>query len=409
MLLFGPAQSVALLAQHRDAMLQEAQVPYGYIMTDEQLWLAYIERPSPKEECAMYVSNAISMRYSPRRPTVPMALLWLASQHTVDPQKQPKSGGPPPPGPIAWLKALSLSVVARLGQSEQPAWRHVPPPELNPRVSLGAAPQSCASLEFDPYSKPIGRGATGTVWRGLVGGQCAAVKVSHPGCADSVEEMQMEALFYTENVEMQGQCIPRLLGQGWIHLNTDEAPSYWLATSLEGPALSSLQPLTESEMLAAKQALHQLHVNGAEHNDVRWDNIVLQGICLLLTTTCFVIVVKLYLEVLHVPCINCLFVCLHCMAMYQQVRLPTCFIDVAGDSACTAAEARCLLIDHGRATWGYQVSTPSWEEDSLEALILQQRMLRTSRPPLTRPQASYRRAHVVHQLTIAAYNCRFPC
>ncbi|KAL3162034.1 hypothetical protein ABBQ38_009105 [Trebouxia sp. C0009 RCD-2024] len=325
-------------------------------MTDEQLWLAYIQRPSPKEECAMYISNAISMKYLPGRPTVPMALLWLASQHKVDPQKQPKSEGPQPPGPIAWVKTLSLSVVQQLWQPKQPAWQHVPPPDLKPGVTHDAAAQSCPALEFEPYSKPIGRGVTGTVWRGLVGGQCAAVKVSHPGCTDSVQEMQSEALFYAENVEMQGQCIPRLLGQGWIHLNTDEALSYWLATSLEGPALSSLQPLTEPQMLAAKQALHQMHANGAEHNDVRWDNIVLQS-----------------------------------------------------NAAYAAAEARCLLIDHGRATWGYKVSTPSWEDNYLEALILQQRTLRTCRPPSTRPQASYRRAHALPQLTSAIYNCRFPC
>ena len=261
-------------------MLQTAQVPYGYIMTDEQLWLAYIERPSQKEECAMYIGNAITMKYMPEHPTAPMALLWLATQHMVDPKNQPKSGGPPPPGSIAWLKALSWSVVQRLWQPEQPAWRHVPAPELESEVTPDVATQSWPALKFDPYSKPMGQGVTGTVWRGLVGVQCAAVKVSHPGCPDAEEEMQTEALFYNENVQMQGLCIPRLLGQGWIHLSTDEAPSYWLATSLEGPALSSLQPLTEPQMLAAKQALHQLHVNGAEHNDGRWDNFVLQGMYL---------------------------------------------------------------------------------------------------------------------------------
>ena len=52
--------------------------------------------------------------------------------------------------------------------------------------------------------------------------------------------------------------------------------------ALEGPALSSLQPLTDS-MQAAKEALVDLHASGAEHNDVRWENFVLQGTgCLLL-------------------------------------------------------------------------------------------------------------------------------
>ena len=60
-------------------MLQESQVPYGYMMTDEQLWLAYVDLQAG----CMYLSDAISMRFQPGRPTVPMALLWLASQHTV--------------------------------------------------------------------------------------------------------------------------------------------------------------------------------------------------------------------------------------------------------------------------------------------------------------------------------------
>lgn len=52
--------------------------------------------------------------------------------------------------------------------------------------------------------------------------------------------------------------------------------------AFEGPALSSLQPLTDS-MQAAEEALVDLHASGAAHNDVRWGNFVLQGTgCLLL-------------------------------------------------------------------------------------------------------------------------------
>ncbi len=29
-------------------MLQESQVPYGYMMTDEQLWLAYVDLEVPE-------------------------------------------------------------------------------------------------------------------------------------------------------------------------------------------------------------------------------------------------------------------------------------------------------------------------------------------------------------------------
>ena len=34
-------------------------------------------------------------------------------------------------------------------------------------------------------------------------------------------------------------------------------------------------------MEAARQALDEFHASGAEHNDLRWDNIVLKGSALL--------------------------------------------------------------------------------------------------------------------------------
>ena len=118
---------------------------------------------------------------------------------------------------------------------------------------------------------------------GLVCGQSAAVKVSHPDSPDAMEELHTEAQFYSEHTELQGCCTPRLLGQGWIQFEDEETPAYWLATSMEGPALSSLQPLTDAIMEAAKQALDDFHASGAEHNDLRWDNIVLKGRGLLLS------------------------------------------------------------------------------------------------------------------------------
>ena len=82
------------------------------------------------------------------------------------------------------------------------------------------------ALEFDPHSKPIRRGASGTVWLGLVDSQCAVVKVSHPDSSDSVTELRTEAHFYSEHPNLQGCCIPCLLGQGWIQVDDQETPAY---------------------------------------------------------------------------------------------------------------------------------------------------------------------------------------
>lgn len=264
-------------------MLQESQVPYGYMLTDEQLWLAYVEL----QEGCMYLSDAISMRFQAGRPTVPMALLWLASQHTVKPKQLPRSGALPPSGPFTRLKAFLPSLFGQSRPPKQPVWRHVAQPD-DPKTGMTyAKPEETSHsyplLEFDPHSKPIGRGASGTIWQGLVCGQSAAVKVSHPDSPDAITELHTEAQFYSEHTELQGCCTPCLLGQGWIQFDDEEKPAYWLATSMEGPALSSLQPLTDAIMEAAKQALVEFHASGAEHNDLRWDNIVLKGRALLLS------------------------------------------------------------------------------------------------------------------------------
>lgn len=104
-------------------------------------------------------------------------------------------------------------------------------------------------LEFDPHSKPVGRGAFGTVWQGLVCGQPAAVKVSHPDAPDASQRAAYRSTVCSEHAELQGCCIPCLLGQGcqWIQFDDEEKPAYWLATSMKGPALSCLQPLTDSK------------------------------------------------------------------------------------------------------------------------------------------------------------------
>ena len=126
-----------------------------------------------------------------------------------------------------------------------------------------ATSHSYALLEFEPHSKPAGREASGTIWQGLVYGQRAAVKVGHPDSPDAITELHTEAHFYSEHTELQGCCIPCLLGQGGIQFDDEETPAEWLATSLEGPAPSSLQSLTDA-IMAAKQALVEYHASGAQ-------------------------------------------------------------------------------------------------------------------------------------------------
>ena len=109
-----------------------------------------------------------------------------------------------------------------------------------------ATSHSYALLEFEPHSKPAGREASRTIWQGLVYGQRAAVKVGHPDSPDAITELHTEAHFYSEHTELQSCCIPWLLGQGWIQFDNKETPAEWLATSLEGSALSSLQSLTDA-------------------------------------------------------------------------------------------------------------------------------------------------------------------
>ena len=56
----------------------------------------------------------------------------------------------------------------------------------------------------------------------------------------------------------------------------------------------------------------------------------------------------------------------------------------AADASSNAGKANCLLVDHGRATWGYKVVSPNREEFFLETLVQQHRDLRTSRQSVTR-------------------------
>ncbi len=142
-------------------MLQESQVPYGYMMTNEQLWLAFVDLQAG----CMYLSDAISMRFQAGRPTVPTALLWLASQHTAKPQQLPK------PEAFGAFYPIQTSLRSFFGQSsppKQPVWRHVAQPDDAKPGMTYAKPEETADVHpligFDPHSRPHGRGASGRAW-----------------------------------------------------------------------------------------------------------------------------------------------------------------------------------------------------------------------------------------------------
>ncbi len=81
---------------------------------------------------------------------------------------------------------------------------------------------------------------------------------------------------------------------------------------MEGPALSSLHPLTDAIVEAAKQALVEFHASGAEHNDLRWDNIVLQVEDLLLSVlllSCMLPTLSQVLTYAHGLRMVCAFLC----------------------------------------------------------------------------------------------------
>ena len=219
----------------RHTVLQESQIPYGYMMIDEQLWLAYVEL----QPGCMYLSDAISMRLQAGRPTVPMALLWLASQHTVKQKQLPRSGALPPFGPFTRLKAFLPSLFGQSRPPKQPVWRHVARPGrtyATPKETSHSYP-----LEFDPHSKPIGRGACSTVWQGLVYGQRAAVKVSHPNSLDAITELHTEAQFIQSTQSCKAAVLHACWGRAGLNLMMKRSlPTGWrhLWKALPSPTFS---------------------------------------------------------------------------------------------------------------------------------------------------------------------------
>jgi serine/threonine protein kinase len=119
----------------------------------------------------------------------------------------------------------------------------------------------------------LGAGATGDVYQGVYGGQAAAVKVM--GQASSwrpAGSYKWEYTVYQQLGELQGSCVPRVLGHGLI----DFYDEYFIALELlQGTPLARLpRPLDEEVCSGARAALSRLHARGVLHGDVRLENFV---------------------------------------------------------------------------------------------------------------------------------------
>ena len=119
----------------------------------------------------------------------------------------------------------------------------------------------------------LGRGAAGTVFEGAFGGQAAAVKVMGQ-CSlwEPSGSYRWEERVYQRLLQLQGGCVPRVLGCGLI-ASYDE---YFLALELlRGTQLARLpQPLDPGACEGALAALAQVHALGVLHGDVRLNHFI---------------------------------------------------------------------------------------------------------------------------------------
>jgi tRNA A-37 threonylcarbamoyl transferase component Bud32 len=108
-------------------------------------------------------------------------------------------------------------------------------------------------------------------YQGVYGGQPAAVKVmGQASLWKPAGSYKWEHTVYQQLSELQGSCVPRVLGHGLI----DFYDEYFLALELlPGTPLARLpRPLGEEVCSGARAALSRLHACGVLHGDVRLNN-----------------------------------------------------------------------------------------------------------------------------------------
>lgn len=112
----------------------------------------------------------------------------------------------------------------------------------------------------------IGRGATGLVHAGRWQGQPAAIKLLRVPGWEPAAGFAWEARVYRCLRQLQGTCVPRLLGQGY----TDGGREYFMALSLVcGTPLDRLPaPLHGDVKRAAMATLGLVHSAGVLHGDI---------------------------------------------------------------------------------------------------------------------------------------------
>jgi hypothetical protein len=112
----------------------------------------------------------------------------------------------------------------------------------------------------------LGHGSTGLVLAGRWQGQPAAIKLLRVLGWEPAAGFTWEARVYRCLRELQGKCVPRLLGQGY----TDDGREYFMALSMVcGTPLDQLPaPLHGDVKWAAMATLQLVHSVGVLHGDI---------------------------------------------------------------------------------------------------------------------------------------------
>ncbi|KAG2485642.1 hypothetical protein HYH03_015614 [Edaphochlamys debaryana] len=221
-----------------------------------------------------------------------MAQQWWARQ---PPQQPPGGAGQPgssgdngadtsrarPPESSLHLTLASCGIRTSEG-AQHSAASAAPAPVL--RLPAGAESE-CTSRQlfpgrsFDPrvpdgMPPSLGNACLGVVLQGAVGGRAAAVKlVDLWQGPEGKEALQREVRIYQVLQPLQGVFVPHLLGYGFC-----DGWQYFLASSLEGPTLSSEEGWAlgeEATCAAAFAALDAVHRCGVLHGDIALRNLVL--------------------------------------------------------------------------------------------------------------------------------------
>lgn len=145
--------------------------------------------------------------------------------------------------------------------------------------------QFCDHLPFGDLhlGRELGRGITGVVKEGLLGGQRVAVKMSDLTARHlDVPLLQQEVAVYEALASLQGDVVPRLVGYGWIL----KGAIYYVATELVKGVVLSRAVLGDAgeeadQKREARESLKRIHGAGVAHKDIWAENLIVRpaGAC----------------------------------------------------------------------------------------------------------------------------------